>query len=155
MRDAWCKANLALSSPALLVDFHVSASSVVQVLSFSLADIYGAGVWTGVRVTGVAVREGLPNWALTNADLPVDLAGIGRGVFGEVGQVGVAHDRGIERFCTPHVGEESIVPSSPTRTARFVTSLRAARVSTGCSERDMDWVFMDGDVAKPLEVVYW
>ena len=53
-RDAWCKANLALSSPALLVDFHVSASSVVQVLSFSLADIYGAGVWTGVRVTGVA-----------------------------------------------------------------------------------------------------
>ena len=103
MRDAWCKANLALSSPALSVDFHVSALSVVQVLSFSLADIYGAGVGTGVRVTGVAVREGLPNWALTNADLPVDLAGIGRGVFLEVGQVGVARDRGIERFCMPSV----------------------------------------------------
>ena len=52
-------------------------------------------VQKGVQVIGVVVRKGLSNWALTNADLPVDLAGIGRGVFGEVGQVGVAHDRGI------------------------------------------------------------
>ena len=85
----------------------------------------------------------------------MDFAGIGRGVFGEVGQVGVARDRGMERFCMPSVGEESIVSSSPAGTARFVTSLRAARASTGCSESDMDWVFMDGDVAKLLEVMYW
>ena len=52
-------------------------------------------------------------------------------------------------------GEESIASSSPTKTARFVTSLRAARASTGCSESEMDWVFTDGDVAKLLEVVYW
>ena len=45
--------------------------------------------------------------------------------------------------------------SSPTRTAGFVTSLRTARVSTGYSESDSDWVFMDGDVEKLLEVVYW
>ena len=37
----------------------------------------------------------------------------------------------------------------------FVTSLRAARVSTSCSESDTDWVFIDGDVEKLLEVVYW
>ena len=69
--------------------------------------------------------------------------------------MGVARDRGIERFCMPSVGEESIVSSSPARTAGFVTSLRAARASTGRSESDTDWVSMDGNVAKPEQVVYW
>ena len=69
--------------------------------------------------------------------------------------MGIARDRGIERFCTPSVGEESIVSSSPARTAGFVTSLRAARASTGRGGSGTDWVFMDGNVAKLLEVVYW
>ena len=51
--------------------------------------------------------------------------------------------------------EENVAPSSPAKTAGFVTSLQAARVSTGCSESDTDWTFTDGDVAKLLEVVYW
>ena len=50
-----------MSGPVLSVDFHVDSLSAVQVLAFPLADGCGAGVGTGVRVTGTTVREGLPN----------------------------------------------------------------------------------------------
>ena len=46
--------------------------------------------------------------------------------------------------------EENIASSSPTRTAGFVTSLRAARVSTDSSQSGTDGVFMDGGVAKVI-----
>ena len=64
-------------------------------------------------------------------------------------------DRGIEVFCSLCLGGGKYRIEFPNKESGFVTSLRAARVSTSCSESDTDWVFIDGDVEKLLEVVYW
>ena len=62
--------------------------------------------------------------------------------------MGAARDCGMERFCPPHVGGGKYRVKFPNKNGRVVTSLQAARVSTGRSDSDMDWVFIDGDVAK-------